>query len=460
MRKVISVLLTIMMLCTALVFPIEAQASGTQAPDIQAESAILIDAATGQILYQKNMNQKAYPASITKILTGMVALEKGDLSQKIIMSEEAVFSIDRASAHIALDVDEEITLEQALFALSIASANEAANGIAESIGGDVASYADLMNKTAAEAGAQNTNFTNPNGLHDDNHYTTAYDMARITAAALKLPRFVEIFGTEKYDIPPTNKQPETRMMWSRNRFINGGFPYEGILMSKTGWTQEAQHTLVTAAKRGERTFVAVIMKSARSSDIWKDTAALFDYGFNAFTPVKISKEHLAKLAPTEITADNDAIINAVFSTPADVTLLIPTGKTMDDLTVTYGQPQIDSDKNQAQLVACVSLNNADNAQFVDVDVNMIAQIELPQGSGRTDSSNLQAAFGKILLGLLLTIAVGGVILFLLAQKQSRRRRRAKERQAREMRARKRQQASRNPYLSSNGQISRNRYSNY
>ena len=141
-------------------------------------------------------------------------------------------------------------------------------------------------------------------------------------------------------------------------------------------------------------------------------------------------------------------------------MLIPTGKTMDDLTVTYGQPQIDSDKNQAQLVACVSLNNADNAQFVDVDVNMIAQIELPQGSGRTDSSNLQAAFGKILLGLLLTIAVGGVILFLLVQKRNRRRRRAKERQAREMRARKRQQASRNPYLSSNGQISRNRYSNY
>ena len=212
MRKTVSVLLALWMFCGVLLFPIEGHASGLEAGAIGSESAVLIDAASGQVLFQKNMNQKAYPASITKIMTGMLALEKGDLSQTVTMSEEAVFSIDRSSAHIALDVDEEITLEQALYALAIASANEAANGIAETVSGSVADFAKEMNQTAVEAGAQNTNFTNPNGLHDDNHYTTAYDMAKITAAALQNPKFAEIFGTEKYDIPPTNKQPETRYL--------------------------------------------------------------------------------------------------------------------------------------------------------------------------------------------------------------------------------------------------------
>ncbi len=144
MQKVVSILLILLMFYTFTAFPINANAAVSSQPlEIRSESAVLIDAVSGQILYQKNMNKKMYPASITKIMTGMLALEKGDLSQVITMSYDAVFSIDRNSAHIALDADEEITLEQALYALSIASANEAANGIAESIGGSVENFVEM-----------------------------------------------------------------------------------------------------------------------------------------------------------------------------------------------------------------------------------------------------------------------------------------------------------------------------
>ncbi len=442
MQKVISVLLALLILCTVVAFPIKADATTvSQSPEIRSESAVLIDAVSGQVLYQKNMNKKMYPASITKIMTGMLTLEKGDLSQTLTMSHEAVFSIDRDSSHIALDVDEEITLEQALYALSIASANDAANGIAESIGGSIEGFVDMMNKAAIEAGAENTNFTNAHGLPDDNHYTTAYDMAKITSYALKLPKFIEIFSTERYEIPPTNKQPETRMLWNRNKFLNGGFPYEGILMSKTGWTSDAKHTLVTAAKRGDTTLVAVVMKSANPNDKWKDTAALFDYGFNVFTPVKIPKERLEKFAPTEIVTDNNSKISTIFSAPGDVSLLIPSGKTLDNVTITYGEPEIDARKDQAQLMACISLDDSSTTgsptELVDVDVNMSAPINLLTSSGTTDNSNVQEntssekkSIGSFIFRFILIV---GIFLFLVRRWNIKRRRARRNRQMRRRR---------------------------
>lgn len=422
MQKVVSILLILLMFYTFTAFSINANAAVSSQPlEIRSESAVLIDAVSGQILYQKNMNKKMYPASITKIMTGMLALEKGDLSQVITMSYDAVFSIDRNSAHIALDADEEITLEQALYALSIASANEAANGIAESIGGSVENFVEMMNKAAIEAGAENTNFTNAHGLPDDNHYTTAYDMAKIASYALKIPKFIEIFGEERYDIPPTNKQSETRMLWNRNNFLNGGIPYEGILMSKAGWTSDAQHTLVTAAKRGDTTLVAVVMKSANSNDKWEDTTALFDYGFNVFTPVKISKERLEKSAPTEIVAGDNSKISTTFTAPSDVSILIPSGKTIDNVSITYGDPEIDERKNQAQITVCISLDDSyitgSPTELVDVDINMNAQIELLESGWTAFNSSVQkntSSETNSMMSLFFRfILIGAIVLFFI-----------------------------------------------
>ena len=166
-------------------------------PEILSEAAVLMDAKTGQILYSKNMDKTMYPASITKILTGMLALKYANLDETVTMSYDAVFSIDRDSSHIALDVDEEIPMIDALYALSIESANDAANGIAETVAGSMDAFAEMMNQEAKRIGAVNSNFVNAHGLPNENHYTTAYDMALITAEAIQIPMFNEIFSANR-----------------------------------------------------------------------------------------------------------------------------------------------------------------------------------------------------------------------------------------------------------------------
>ena len=261
---------------------------------INSETAVLIDAETGQVLFAKAMNKKMFPASITKVMTGLLALEKGKLDDHITMSEEAVFSIGRGTSHIALDVDEQITLEQALYALAIESANDAANGIAENIGGSLTGFAELMNKRAQELGAFNTNFVNAHGLPDEQHYTTAYDMALITMEAAKIPEFRKIFSTLDYEISPTNKQKEVRYFHSTNSMLRGESSYQGIVAAKVGWTKAAQHTRITVAKRDNRTLIAVVMKSISKNDSCEDTTKLLDFGFNEFKRVTFTEELVDK----------------------------------------------------------------------------------------------------------------------------------------------------------------------
>ena len=247
--------------------------------ELKSEAAVLMDGDTGQVLFEKEMHRRMYPASITKIMTALLALERGNLGDTITMSHDAVFSVGRDTSHIALDTGEELTLAQALYALALVSANDAANGIAEHIGGSMENFAAMMNSRAGEAGALDTHFTNAHGLFDENHYTTAYDMARITLAALKLPKFAEIFGALSYEIPPTNKQRETRYFSSANPMLTGEHKYEGVIAGKTGYIDESGRTLMTAAERDGRTLIAVVMKAAGKNDACEDTAALLDYGF-------------------------------------------------------------------------------------------------------------------------------------------------------------------------------------
>lgn len=275
-------------------------------PDLTAETAILMDAKTGQVLVGKNFKERQYPASITKVMTGMLALEKGNLTDIITMSREAVFSIGRDSSHIALDVDEELTLEQALYALAIASANDAANGIAEHISGSLEDFSRLMTERARQAGAAHTNFVNAHGLPHENHYTTAYDMAIIMAEAIKIPHFLEIFSAASYEIPPTNKQPETRCLNSRNPLLNGITRYEGIAAVKSGWTSQANHTLITAATRGDRSLIVVVMNNQSRDNNYKDTVMLLDYGFEDFREVKLDFTDLKATMPGfKFLADGD-----------------------------------------------------------------------------------------------------------------------------------------------------------
>lgn len=260
-----------------------------QLPELASEAAVLMDAETGQILYDKNAYEILYPASITKILTGLLALEYGDPGQTLTVSAQAVSQVPRTSSHIGLQAGETITMEDALYALAISSANDAAVAIAEGISGSAVEFAELMNKEAAELGTLNSHFVNPNGLPSGEHYTTAYDMALITAKALKQPDFLRYFGSGAYEMPATNLSA-ARSLTSKNQFIDGEKSCLGLLFSKTGWTTAAQGTLVTAARRGDTTLIAVVLKSPLLEDKYLDTQKLFDYGFEAFRRFTVDED--------------------------------------------------------------------------------------------------------------------------------------------------------------------------
>ena len=196
------------------------------------------------------------------------------------------------STHIALTEGEQITLKDLIYATMVASANDAANGIAECVGGSIDQFVEMMNEKAKEIGAVNTHFVNANGLHDPDHYTTAYDMALITQYALGVEGFREYWCAEEYTIQPTNKQSQERNLGTQHSmFVESQFTYEGCTGGKLGYTDEARHTSVTTAKRGELELICVTM-SSQKYEKYEDTAALFDYCFDSFDQVTLSKQSL------------------------------------------------------------------------------------------------------------------------------------------------------------------------
>lgn len=221
-----------------------------QGEAIDGDAAIVIDADTGAILYSKNIEGKEYPASITKIMTVLLALENGNLADVVTFSENAVYSIEFGSSHLGLTEGEELTLEQCLYGIMLASANEISNAVAEHIGGDIDTFVQMMNDKAAQLGCTGTHFVNVHGLHDENHYVTARDMALIMQAAMKNEKFREIISTVEYYYPETNLVDEKRYFMNHHKMIaEEGELYDGCIGGKTGYTDEAWNTLVTAAER-------------------------------------------------------------------------------------------------------------------------------------------------------------------------------------------------------------------
>lgn len=261
----------------------ESAAISTLPPAVEAESAILMDADTGVILYEKNIHTRQYPASITKIMTALLAQENCDMDEVINFSRTAVYTVERGSSNIGIDENETLTMEDALYALLLASANEVANGIAEHISGSVDAFAELMNERAKELGCEDTHFINPHGLPNDNHYTSAYDMALIARAFFSYENLSTISGTAFYHINATATQPDEIDLGNHNKMLPGtnrgsGYYYEGLVGGKTGYTDIARQTLVTCAERDGVRLICVVMKDESPSQ-YKDSAALYDYGF-------------------------------------------------------------------------------------------------------------------------------------------------------------------------------------
>lgn len=260
-------------------------------PSIYAESAIVMEASTGLILYKKNMDEVHYPASTTKIMTALLAVENSSLGDTVTFSKNSIYNVEAGSSVLPANVGEQLTMQQCLYALMLVSGNDVAYAIAEHVAGDVNSFADLMNKRAKELGCKNTHFTNPHGLPDDKHYSSAYDLALITREALKDDSLRKIFGTRRYVIPPTNRQKDTRYLLNHHKLISReeGFSYDGVIGGKTGYTYISKYNLVTVAKRGNLELICVIMKDDSKYHQYTDTEKLFDYGFDNFSVYPIAE---------------------------------------------------------------------------------------------------------------------------------------------------------------------------
>ena len=257
-------------------------------PDINAESALLIDNKTNKVLYSKDMNRKMFPASTTKILTAILVLENHSLDEKVTASYNAVMTIPSGYSTASIQIDEVLTVEQLLELLLVHSANDAANVLAEYTGGSIDSFVAMMNTKINELGLSDTHFTNPYGLQDNNHYTTAHDLAIIMQYCLKNDDFRKIAGQASCAIPSTNKS-EPRKYSSTNELLIAGNSnyYPNLIAGKTGYTSEAGECLVSAAYNDNLELVGVILNS---NNRFKDTRSLYNYGYTNFSIKNIVNE--------------------------------------------------------------------------------------------------------------------------------------------------------------------------
>lgn len=289
---------------------------------LTSESAILMDASSGLVLYEKNSHKERYPASITKIMTTLIALENCSLNEIVTFSHNAVFSIESGSTHIARQVGEQLTLEQCLYAVMLASANEVSNAVAEHVAGSVDKFADMMNAKAKELGCENTHFVNANGLHNEDHYTSAYDMALISKEAMKNETFRKITATKSYVIPKTNKAKEEFPIANHQQLLLGyklTKRYEPCIGGKTGYTNAARNTLVSFASKDGIDLICVVMKST-PTDQYKDTIKLFDFGFDNYeahtlddATVKSQKSNEKSILFTRFNSMFDSSIPLIFT---------------------------------------------------------------------------------------------------------------------------------------------------
>jgi len=284
-------------------------------PEITAKAALLYSLDNDMVLYEKNSNEQLYPASITKIMTALLALEFCDPDDIVTVTKSALDAVPAQSSIAGLKAGEEMTVRDMLICLLVPSGNDTANVLAEHIGGTIGDFIDMMNERAEELGCKNTNFANAHGFHDENHYTTAYDVLLIVKEAMKYDLFNEITGSAQLSIPATNLEEE-RIFNSTNYLLSSHvtskYLYDYAIGTKTGRTTPAGNCLVSAARKDGITLISVVLgaetvpTSNGGSNIMSfvETKALFNWGFKNFSYRSIVK-------PTDaITEANVALAEA------------------------------------------------------------------------------------------------------------------------------------------------------
>lgn len=306
-------------------------AQAAEEPKILADSAILVEASTGRIIWEKNSDALREPASMTKMLTCVLALEELDPNKEITMSQEALFAEDNTLSWSSSD---SVSAQEMITAVMLVSENGGAIALAQAVSGNTTRFADLMNDKAKAIGCKNSNFANPNGLPDSNHYSTAADMARIAVYCMKNPAFREIVGTRRTSIHWLYPKDKWSELNNTNELLG---KYKGANGIKTGWTKAAGGCLSASAKRGDIELIAIVMHSPDHDTRFDDAANLFNYGFERVRMVNgIDKNRVEKT----IFVRDGRQATVTVGAQDDLNFPLMTGEDAKFLKVTYDLPKI------------------------------------------------------------------------------------------------------------------------
>lgn len=336
MKLLTSRILLLLLIVTAIPFN---TAYAGRSPALTADAAILVDGRSGMVLYEKNPDKIMYPASTTKIMTAIIALEKCGLNEQMVASVRAVHDIGPDGMHIGVLPGEVLTFNDLLHALLIKSANDTANIMAENIAGSIENFVEMMNIRAKELGAKDTNFMNPHGNHHPAHYTTVSDMAKIARHAMSIPKFREIVSTRFYEIPPSNLRKKPIQIYTTNKMFlkssaGKNVYYPSAIGIKTGYTDEAGHNFIGAASKDNAELISVIMgcrESGVDNGVFAETINLFEYGFSNYSMQEIAPAGQSVLKTNINKAGFLQQLDAV--TPSRVEALMPNDKSKWSLTV-------------------------------------------------------------------------------------------------------------------------------
>ena len=326
---------------------------------VQAESGIVIDADTGTVLWGQNIHNQYFPASITKIMTALIVIEKCSLDETVTFSHNAVFNVEAGSSNAGINEGDKLSVKDCLYALLLKSANESANALAEHVAGSTEAFADMMNAKAKELGCTDTHFANPSGLNNPEHYTSTYDMALIARAAFLNPTFEEIDSTTYYKLPPNSINPEGLTIYPGHKMLKKSTPYyyPGIVGGKTGYTTLAGNTLVTCARKNGLKLIAVILKGS-TPQYWTDTKNLLDFGFENFVSVRAA-DHETKFSPvsSDLTFGGLALDKpAALILDPDGRIILPKTAEFSDAEAALSYDISDSDPDHAVAKICYRYN--------------------------------------------------------------------------------------------------------
>ena len=420
-----------------------AEAVVSAAPEYHAnaKAALLIDLNTGRTIYEQDADEQVYPASLTKIMTCLLALENGNLSDTVTITENAYADLVSGSSTADLQVGEQLRLEDLLYCMMVESGNEAANAVAEHIGGTIEDFVKMMNERAYELGCTHTHFMNPHGLHNESHYTTARDLSLIVQAALKSENFRTITNTAEYTLPATNLSDE-RVLKTTNMLIfqNSGnrYYYPKAIGIKTGYTTPAGRCVISAAKSSGMYLLGIICGAEttvlETGDIqmesFPECINLFNYGFDNFSYVSV----LSPLYPVaQVSVLNSAGAEAVAVSPKDdIQILLPNGydEAQLDVNIELTNESVEAPVQESDVLghATVSYNGELLAETDLLAIADVARSEISAMKSDT-AAYMQRNWWKwiVLIIVIVVLLFAGLYVWASIRRRIRRRQRIEQR---------------------------------